>query len=175
MGDAARLGRYLDRIKEIKMFKYLNPEDLNLLLGEAEVVHYAPGDQIISQGGLSEYLFVVLAGSVEVSIQDDKGKSVFVCKIDREDVFGEGAIFISQKRTASVTSAEPSTMLRIHRADILYFIKQRPKGGIKLLMLIINSLLNKLRKANLEIVLEKGSDINLDNIDPLIREIMDQQ
>lgn len=174
MGDASKLGRYLDQIKEIKMFKYLNPEDLDLLLGEAEVVHFAKGESIISQGGTSEYLFVVLAGSVEVSIQDN-GNSIFVCKIDQEDVFGEGAIFISQKRTASVNSAEDATMLRIHRSDILYFIKKRPKGGIKVLMLIINSLLNKLRKANLEIVLEKGSDINLENIDPLIREIMDQQ
>jgi CRP-like cAMP-binding protein len=165
------LSNYFGQIKKSKIFRYLGEEDLKALLSEAEIVEYPKGYRIISQGEISEYLYVVMSGSVDVTV-DDLSQDIYICKIEADDVFGEAAIFMTEKRTANVVAAEDCVVVRIHRADILFFIKKHSRGGIKILMLIIDSLLNKLRSANMEIVLEKQSYINLDNIDPLIRDIM---
>ncbi len=55
---------------------------------------------------------------------------------------------------------------------MLYFIKHNPRAGVKILMFIMKSLLDKLRDTNVMFILERQSDIQLEDIDPLIQEIM---
>jgi len=172
MTESEIMKKYLPKIREIKIFKYLKEEELDMLLKKAEIIDYEEGNRIISQGEVSEYLFAILKGNVYVSVSCFEKEDIFICTIGDKEVFGEAAVFMTEKRTASVTSSEYTTILRIHRTDMLYFIRKYPEGGIKILMLIINSLLNKLRSSNMEIALEKQSDIKLEDIEPIIRNIM---
>lgn len=163
--------RYMPQIKKIRMFQYLSDDDLKNLLVGGEVVVYKKGDTIISQGDISQFLFGVLSGQVDVSITN-LGNEVQVSTISDGDVFGEAAIFIGEKRTANVTCQEETVVLRIHKADLLSFIKNYPHAGIKILMLVINGLLKKLGEASFEIAFEKHAYAELDDIDPLIQEII---
>ncbi len=171
MPQTEKASAHMGAIRQIKLFKYLSEPELKLLLSEADVLPFRLGEAIVQQGDMSEYLFAVLSGSVDVSVRDLESE-VFICTIHPGEVFGESAIFMSEKRTATIVAAEACRVIRIHRADILYFLRQYPKGGIKILMLVLNSLLTKLRAANMEIILDRQSFYNLDEDDPLIRAIM---
>lgn len=171
MTQSEKATAHLAAIRRIKLFKYLSDPELKLLLAEAEMMAFRLGETIVAQGDMSEYLFAVLSGSVDVSVQDLENE-VYICTIHPGEVFGEAAIFMSEKRTATVVAAEKCRVVRIHRADILYFLRQYPKGGIKILMLVLNSLLTKLRAANMEIILDRQSFYNLNEDDPLIQAIM---
>ncbi len=172
MSKHEKAAEYIPKIKTVKLFQYLSNDELENLLEAGEIVSYAPDEKIINQGDVSQYLFAVLKGGVNVSITN-LGEEVSVSTIGKGEMFGEAAIFIGEKRTANVTSSEDTVVLRIHKADLLTFIKQFPNAGIKILMLVVSGLLRKLREANFEIAFEKQSYSELDDIDPMIKNIID--
>ncbi len=171
MSENELMKRYLPEIKKIKMFHYLSDDDLSKLLSGGEIVIHKMGETIISQGDVSQFFFAVLEGSVDVSVTN-LGEVVHVSTISAGDVFGEAAIFIGEKRTANVTCPEQTVVLRIHKSDLLSFIKEYPHAGVKILMLVINGLLQKLGEANFEIAFEKHTYAELEDIDPMIQSII---
>ncbi len=162
---------YVSSMKSVVTFKYFGDEAIRDLLSKSEVLRFAEGDTIIREGEKSPYFFAVLEGTVNVTVHDG-AKEVFISTIGRGDVFGEAGIFLSVKRTANVASASASTLFRIHRDSLLRFIKERPSEGVKFLMIIIYSLLKKLRDANQELAFERKSDFQQDDIDSMVRSIM---
>ena len=164
-------GSYVSSMKGVVTFKYFSEEAIRDLLSKSEVLGFAEGDTIIREGEKSPYFFAVLEGTVNVTVHDG-AKEVFISAIGKGDVFGEAGIFLSVKRTANVASAAKTTLVRIHRDSLLRFIKERPSEGVKFLMIIIYSLLKKLRDANQELAFERKSDVQQDDIDSMVRSIM---
>jgi len=164
--------QYIETIREINMLRYLSGEELEQFLGSAEIVDYKKGEKIINLGDVSPYLYGVVRGSMQVSVREPNDQEIFICTIEPGEVFGESAIFMTEKRTADVTSCQDSVLLRVHRKDLMTFIRDNPQAGNKILMLIIFSLLNKLREANQELAFEKQSVIELDDIDSLVKDFM---
>ena len=164
--------QYIETIREINMLRYLSGEELEKFLALAEIVDYVRGEKIISLGDVSPHLYGVVKGSMHVSMREPNNQEVFICTIEEGEVFGESAIFMTEKRTADVTSSQDSVLLRVHRKDLMKFIRDNPQAGNKILMLIIFSLLSKLREANQELAFEKQSVIELDDIDSLVKDFM---
>ena len=75
------------------------------------------------------------------------------------------------KRTADVIAAEDTVLLRIQRPEMMEFIRDYPRAGNKILMLIIYSLLRKLRAANQELAFERRADIHQDDVDALVAQL----
>jgi len=164
--------QYIETIREINMLRYLNGEELEQFLALAEIVDYKKGEKIINLGDVSPYLYGIVIGNMHVSVREPNNQEVFICTMEQGEVFGESAIFMTEKRTADVTSSQDSVLLRVHRKELMTFIRGNPQAGNKILMLIIFSLLSKLREANQELAFEKQSVIELDDIDSLIRDFM---
>ncbi|MGM0454429.1 MAG: hypothetical protein ACQERN_14840 [Thermodesulfobacteriota bacterium] len=65
-------------------------------------------------------------------------------------------------------------MIQISRQDLIYFFKTHPHAGNKLLMLIVLSLLEKLRHANEDLVLEKQPAVDFGRAAELIQEFIQE-
>jgi CRP-like cAMP-binding protein len=163
---------YRKKISRIIIFKYMKEEELDKILAISRFFSFGKGEKIIAKGEQSPDLYAVLAGTVNVVVPEGKAGPIFISSIGEGDVFGEAGIFLSVKRTADVVSADESTVLRINRQDMINFIKSRPDAGIKILMLIIYSLLKKLKEANLELAFERKADISQNDIDAMVEEVM---
>ncbi len=166
--------QYLMKIKNIQIFHWLNEDELQKILLISTILHFKKGETIISQGEVGDSLYAIISGVVEVSVKDMKDKKVTICKIQQGEIFGEAAIFLTAKRTASIIAAEDTTVIQITRKDLIYFFKAYPYAGNKLLMLIILNLLNKLRHANEDLVLEKQSEVDMEYVDSLIQEFISE-
>jgi CRP/FNR family transcriptional regulator, cyclic AMP receptor protein len=162
----------LENLDKVIFFKFLSEEEKKVLLDLSEVISYTSGDIIIAEGEIQPYIFTVMQGTVHVVVNEKNGKEVFICSIGAGDVFGEAGIFLKVKRTAKVISAENTTILRIKRDKMMTFIKTHKDSGIKILMLIIYSLLRKLREANQEIAFERKSDVTQEDIDTIIKDFV---
>lgn len=161
-------------VGKIIIFKYLKPGEINKILAIARFLSFEKDEIIIKKGEIGPNLYAVIEGTVQVAVPEKDGKSVFISTIGQGDVFGEAGIFLSVKRTADVVSSDHSTILMISREDIITFIKTRPDAGIKILMLIIYSLLKKLKEANLELAFERKADINQSDIDSMVEQLMSE-
>ena len=88
---------------------------------------FSPGTEIITQGQYGNALFVLVAGTVAVSIIGDNG-SVEVGRIEKQgDFFGEAALLGRGERTATVKATTPVIAIEIekHRFDLF---ARRHKG-----------------------------------------------
>ncbi len=173
MNDKAR---WRERIAAVITFKYLTPSELDVLMGKATLVAYRDGEAVVREDEVSPYFFAILDGSVNVTVDeaslDGSLRNVYICTLGRGDVFGEAGIFIKVKRTATVCAAGDVTLLRLHREDVSAFIRDNPRGGNKFLLVVIHSLLRKLRAANQELAFERKSDMDQGDVDGLIAEML---
>jgi len=132
--------------------------------------------EIVAEGEISSYLYAVLDGSVRVTVKqtDEEGviKDVYICTIGKSETFGEAAVFMNVERTADVFANDPVITMRIDRENLIRFIKSHPGAGIKILMIIIFSLLNKLKEANRELAFERKTVLAQNDIDALISDLM---
>lgn len=163
---------YFEKIKDIYVFKYLSMEETRRILEISSFIKYEPEEKIINEGDIKPYFYAVIKGTVNVLVKEKDGREVFICAIGEGEIFGEAGIFLNVKRSANVITTEESVIMRIQRKHLLDFIRKYPSTGIKILMLIIYSLLSKLREANQEIAFERKADINQDDIDAMVQDFM---
>ncbi|MBN1698745.1 MAG: cyclic nucleotide-binding domain-containing protein [Spirochaetales bacterium] len=164
--------QYLDDLKKVVFFKVLSEEERKTLLKLSEIYRYDEHERIISEGEIQPYIFAVIKGTVNVIVREKDGREVFISSIGEGEVFGEAGIFLKVKRTANIVSTENTIILRVKRDHMHAFIKKYKDSGIKILMLIIFSLLKKLREANQEIAYERKSDVTQEDIDTIIKEFV---
>lgn len=157
------------------VFRHLDEKARRYLLEISERVAYSAGERIIKEGEISPYLYVVIQGTVNVIVKEKEEKEVFICTIGEGDAFGEAALFLNMKRTADVVSADNSILLQFHRKDLLKFFKREPSTGIKILMLMVYTLLKKLRSANRELAFERRSDYNQEEVDDFISDFLNEK
>ena len=172
---AADKMHYASKVRGIFIFKYLNDGELADLLAISEIVACENECTILSEGELSPYFFAIVEGTVNVSVKTPDGTDAFVCAIGYGEIFGEAGIFLKVRRTASVIAAGQATVLRISRENLFTFVKSHPDAGVKILMLIIYSMLKRLRSANQELAFERSSDLDQNDIDSLIQEYTDSE
>jgi CRP/FNR family transcriptional regulator, cyclic AMP receptor protein len=169
---------YLKSYKQIVALKYLKDDELKQFIKVTDIISYGKKEIIIKEGEYSPYIFGVLSGSVAVTVseieKEKKDDDVYICTIGKGDIFGEAGIFMNVKRTANVISTDKTTIFSIHRKEFLQFIKEHPGIGIKILMLVIFSLLRKLKEANHELAFERKADIDQNDVDGLVDKIMKQ-
>lgn len=157
------LDSYLqEKIDKISIFKYLDDNEKKILLKFAHFHEYYRDEKIITQGETSYSFYALISGKLNVTINGDNEKQIFITHINEGEFFGETGIFDDGQRTATVSAAETSQVLVIERNDFFCYIRMYPKAGIKLMMLFVNGLMKKLNASNKELVVEKETGI--DNI-----------
>ena len=162
----------IERLQRSMLFRYLKRDALKEALALSDIVHFKKDDRIISEGEVSPYLFTVLEGSVNVMLSEHVGKDVFISAVGEGDVFGEAGIFASSKQMANIVSSDNTTLLRIGRQELLEFIKKYPSAGVKILLVIIYSLIRKLKESTEELAFERKSFIEQDDIDSIVQNFM---
>lgn len=167
--------QFAQESKSIVTFRFLSDDEISQLMGYATQIQAEEGEVIVNEGDVSPHFYGILSGTVSVEVSEAKEKDVFVCALGPGDVFGEAGIFVSVKRTASVKALGEVRLIRLHRNDMVKFIRTFPEAGNKILMVIIHGLLRKLRLVNHELAYERKSDMDQDDIDQLVANIFSDE
>lgn len=154
------------------IFKYVDESRRDEIITVSEDQVYEDGALIIQEGEVSSYVYLIISGQVCVKVKDNDGKQVYLSTIGEGEIFGEAGIFLKTARTADVVSLGESRILKLHRKDLLIFIRREPASGIKVLMILIYGLLKKLRESNQELAFERKSDSDQEDIDALVESLM---
>ncbi len=157
----------LNLFSEIQMFSYLNDDEKREIFKVAELFQYEKGEKIISEGDVNPYLYAVIEGVVHVCKRHNN-KDNFISSIKKGDIFGEAGIFINMKRTADVVAGESAQVLRLERQSLFKFFKTHSDAGVRMLMIMTYSLLNKLKDLHSELMVDRKSDVTVDDINDLL-------
>ena len=154
-------------LKDLLIFNQLSFIEIKKIAEICEVIEYRDADLIVTQDTESPYLYGILEGDVSIWVRGQDGENICVSKIHKGDIFGEAAIFLDMKRTASVVANGRVRIVSIYREKLFNYLNKNPRVGMKIYLYIIMSLLNKLKNANAELTLEKESTVSDKDLEKL--------
>jgi CRP-like cAMP-binding protein len=115
------------RLAGISFFRGLPDSELDAVVRIASEREFAAGSSLTDEGEFGHCLFVIEAGSAEVSIN---GTSVD--SIGPGAVVGEVAVLASGRRTASVVATSPMTVIAFFKPDVWALESEAPEVGGRL-------------------------------------------
>ena len=115
-------------LSAVPLFDGLPSRHLKKMRDICVVVDYMPGHSVVREGDEGDSFFVVLAGQAKVSA---KGRSIR--RLLPGDHFGEIALLDGGKRTATVVTETPMTLLEIKRSAFTKLVRAEPLIAVALL------------------------------------------
>lgn len=102
---------------------------------EDNPLHFKAGETIIEQGSLSDSLYVILEGAVEIRYQDH------VLATDRAgDIFGELSLVDHEPACADVVAIEDTKVAAVSEARFQFLIQQHPFFAISVMRVLAKRL-----------------------------------
>ena len=130
------------------LFSGISTKDLNTIEQAAVKKVYLKNTIILSEGDLTDSLYIVTSGKVKVTIIDEHGKEIILSILGPGDYFGEmTALEDGFARSACVVTREKSEVLVLAKKDFRKIISGNPD----IVFGLLKDSMERLRKANKKI------------------------
>jgi len=110
-----------------------SPEDIQLIAQCGVIRTYPRRAVIVTEGGETDCLYVIMEGRVKIYASDDNGKEIVLNVQGRGEYFGELGLLDAGQRSASVMTLEPVRLACVSRAAFSACIQQNPALAFKLI------------------------------------------
>jgi CRP/FNR family cyclic AMP-dependent transcriptional regulator len=127
-----------DLLRQHPLFSSLNEAEIVTLLRD-EVSHervYPPAAVILREGEGGDSVFLLRAGSVQVTLWGTRGPRMPLAILHAGDLFGEMAVLERKPRAATVVAREECVLLEIAGGAIRTLLKAHPELQVKLYTLV---------------------------------------
>jgi CRP/FNR family transcriptional regulator len=128
----------------VSIFSGLTPDQLTDLASVAVPRRWSSGEVIFREGDTGDTCYVVQSGSVRVTRNHSDGRTITLAELRPGDLFGELAMFDSERRSATVESVEDTTGVALLAGDMRRLLMRHPEISIKLL----SAFADRLKEAN---------------------------
>ena len=139
-------------LRQVPMFRDIDPARLKLLAFTSERVNFAEGQKFFQQGDAADAAYVVLQGKADVTI-DSPGGDIKVAELGQNAIVGEMGILSDSPRSATIVAAAPTTALRIDKRVFLELLAQFPQMSIA----VMRELASRLEKMNTQLARQSRS------------------
>jgi len=109
------------RLTPIPLFASLTDEQRASVAAKFEERHAESGERLSHEGGAGYFFFVIESGAATVTRD-----GAMLANFGPGDYFGEAAIFKTKRRTATVTTTEPTMLLAMFGADFAALVNEIP-------------------------------------------------
>lgn len=132
-------------LKQASIFSMVATEDLRMVAGSLEQEQFYSGDRIFEINDQGDHLYLLVSGSVGISIDPDPGSSNFIATLVPGDCFGEMNLLDDLPRSATAHVLEDCVVLTLEKSRLRSLILSYPEISIGML----RSMSMRLRHANL--------------------------
>jgi signal transduction histidine kinase len=121
------LAMYINLLARIPFFADIPPHEFDRLASTLDVVKVKSGDILFREGDVSEHLFVVSSGVLEIVTGLNTVDELVVNLLSEGDYLGEGGLILSDsRRTASVRAREDAILLSLSRHHFIEWFEHDP-------------------------------------------------
>ncbi|MBQ0823498.1 Crp/Fnr family transcriptional regulator [Microvirga terrae] len=138
-------------LRQVPMFRDVDPARLKLLAFTSERVQFSNGQRFFSQGDPSDAAYVILDGRASVLL-NTPGGDIQVAELGSNALVGEMGILSDTPRSATIMAAEPTTALRIDKRVFLELLAQFPQMSLA----IMRELAKRLERTNAQLVAQSS-------------------
>src|SRR3712207_1407708 len=129
---------------DVPLWEGLDPPARRELQAHLEPVSVLGGEVLFQEGDPADALYLVVSGSLGVSVRDDGGRQRRVSRIFPPETIGEMALISNAPRSATVVALRDSVLLKLTRAAFDRLIERWPPAMLYLARLLAD----RLRHAN---------------------------
>jgi CRP-like cAMP-binding protein len=129
---------------KVGVFETLAAEELARIAEVAVPRSFEAGQVIFREGDASDTCYIVRSGRVRAVRGHNDGRAITLANFGPGDIFGELAMFESEKRSATVEALEPTQVIAILGPDMRRLLYEHHEMAIKL----VTALGRRLRETN---------------------------
>jgi CRP/FNR family transcriptional regulator/CRP/FNR family cyclic AMP-dependent transcriptional regulator len=118
------------------LFGDLPIADQRQILGLCKRRHMPARRVVFNQGDPGREMYIVKSGRLKISVTSEEGRELSFFILGKGDIFGELALLDGERRSATVTAAEPSELLVLHHQDFRELLQKHQQIGLKLLSIL---------------------------------------
>ena len=135
------LEQEVELIRQFPIFSKIQPAMQKLLCFSAERLTYAAGQVMFNAGDAADAAYIIIEGSVEISVPTPAGPIV-VNTLGNNEILGEIAIFGDVPRTATAKALSKLETLKISKELFIKVVRENPDAAIELIKILAARLVN---------------------------------
>lgn len=122
---AREISRRLKALRGVGIFASFSEEELKALADRLVYAPFAKGDVVTRQGMVAHWLYILVAGEVEVWLEE-AGERRLLTTLPSGSVFGEMGMLTGEPRRATVSAKTDIECYRLDKAGFEDIIRSRP-------------------------------------------------
>ncbi len=132
-------------LRKAELFGALDNSQLSTLLSQSQVEDFPEGKIIFRQGEPALHLYVLIQGSVELTVKAEEKIDFMTSKIEREGaVFGSPALMEPFRYNVTAVCLKPSKVLVLDGNHIKKAMADDPKMGMEVMNKLASIYFNRL-------------------------------
>ncbi len=120
-------------LAEVPLFALLDDQERAVLAERVEKVSFPAGATIFGVGDPGDSMYILLQGSVELSVKTKTGEPVVLERPERGDFFGEISLLDEGPRTATAKATADVEAIEVDRGDLDELFRLKPAAALDLL------------------------------------------
>ncbi|MEO8630476.1 MAG: cyclic nucleotide-binding domain-containing protein [Betaproteobacteria bacterium] len=149
LGEGSALAQQIfDMIGHSKFFSDFSRDDVQMLSAFMQVYRAEPGNLIIREGDIDDYMLLIIQGKVDIVKTDKRGVIQAMTSVGPGMTLGEMSMIDGEPRFATCIGIEPTTFAVLSRDAMVRIILEEPALGAKLLIKLVTLLSQRLRQTS---------------------------
>jgi CRP/FNR family cyclic AMP-dependent transcriptional regulator len=132
-------------VGQSQFFAEFNREDVDLLAASMRVYHAEPGQTLIREGDIGNFMLLVIRGEVDIYKQNLMGEKQLMTSVIPGMTLGEMSMIDGEPRFATCVALKETTFGVLTREEMVQIILEKPALGSKVLIKLVTMLSQRLR------------------------------
>src|SRR5260221_99025 len=120
-------------LKDVPLFALLDDDEMAVLAAQVERKRYSPRQRIYKIGDPSGQAYVMITGTVRVTMVDDDQQDVVVGEPVPGEFFGFASMLDETAHQTNAVALEDTVCIEVDRHDIAVLLERKPPAGMDLL------------------------------------------
>ena len=125
-------------LNTVEIFSDLRRDEIDILVERMKDFDCDQDAVIFGEGAEGNELYIILSGSVVISVKLPDGNDLRIAEVREGNFFGEMAIIERAPRSATCKAAESCHLLSLHADDFYGLIHDHPNTAMKILYRMMN-------------------------------------
>jgi diguanylate cyclase (GGDEF)-like protein len=131
-------------LSRIEIFQDLREKELSILKNRMERKEFPKGTIIFQEGDEGKEMYIVLSGSIGISVRLPDSTELPLAQIQAGNFFGEMSIIEQAPRSATCRTLEDSVLLTLGASSFYELLEQHPRVALKIMKRMVGILTRRL-------------------------------
>jgi len=133
------LNKTVDAMREVPMFRNVDPKQLRLFAFMGETLTFRAGERLFEKGDEGDAAFIIIEGQVDVLVRTNGGEAA-VAVLGEKEIFGEMAVLCDRTRSTAIAAKTELVALRLDRSVILKLLTEFPDIALEMIKILADRL-----------------------------------